>query len=342
MSNGEPHIIDTHEQITMREAKPLAPLSGPAFTLARMSEEEFTEAVTLMQKGRERLQYVMRAMMKEGVHYGATPGADPNKKTLLKPGGEILCQMFSLVPNPVATVTYGDGITAPHISVASRCSVHAGSIDGPIVAIGEAAGSSWEKKYRYRSAQRICPNCKKTTIIKGQAKYGGGWLCWKKLDGCGAKWPDGAPEIESQVSGQVENSDPYEQLNTIVKITNKRAKQDAIIQATHSSDLFTQDIGDPETEDDPTSDPAPREPLEKPVFAVPFGKHKGTAIGDLTLMQLEWYIAEAKANLALPLPRNRDYNEKAWLTTIEAQASILKARAKDRADRGLPEETDED
>ncbi len=36
--------------------------------------------------------------------------------------------------------------------------------------------------------QNQCPKCGKDAIIKGQEQYGGGWTCWKKRDGCGAKF----------------------------------------------------------------------------------------------------------------------------------------------------------
>lgn len=212
-----------------------------SWTLAAMSDEEFEGEMEMGKKGRERLQRVMRSMMTVGTHYGKIPGTD--KDVLLKPGGEVLCQMFRLVPDVKTLISYGDGKNAPHITVTSRCTLHHGSIDGPVVAVGEAAGTSWEKKWRYRLAERICPSCGKAgAIIKGKAEYGGGWLCFGKRGGCGAKWADGEAAIEGQQLGQVENLDPYELLNTIVKITNKRARIDAIITGTSSSDLLTQDI----------------------------------------------------------------------------------------------------
>lgn len=33
-----------------------------------------------------------------------------------------------------------------------------------------------------------CPKCGAAAIIKGQEQYGGGWICWKKQGGCGAKF----------------------------------------------------------------------------------------------------------------------------------------------------------
>lgn len=44
--------------------------------------------------------------------------------------------------------------------------------------------------------------------------------------------------------GGVENSDPYEQMNTILKMAEKRAFVDAVLRATASSALFTQDLED--------------------------------------------------------------------------------------------------
>lgn len=234
---------DTEAQstaITRREPQSVA-LQHSAWTLASMSDEEFSREMEMGAKGRERLQIVMRSMMKEGVHFGKIPGTQ--RDVLLKPGGEVLCQMFRLVPDVTTRIEYGDGKLSPHITVTSRCVLHHGSIEGPVVAVGEAAGTSWEKKWRYRLAERICPTCGKAgAIIKGKDEYGGGWLCYAKRGGCATKWPDGDAAIEGQQLGQVENPDPYELLNTIVKITNKRARIDAIITGTASSDLLTQDV----------------------------------------------------------------------------------------------------
>jgi hypothetical protein len=52
----------------------------------------------------------------------------------------------------------------------------------------EARGGDHEQA----QSKQVCPACGKVgTVIKGSAQYGGGWLCWKKRDGCGTKWPEG-------------------------------------------------------------------------------------------------------------------------------------------------------
>jgi hypothetical protein len=124
-----------------------------------------------------------------------------------------------------------------------RCELHLGDIAGPVVAVGYGSANSWERKHRYRRGERVCPKCGLVgQVIKGKEEYGGGWLCWKSKGGCGAKWPDGAPEIEGQQVGDVENPDPYDLENTLVKMAKKRAHIDAALTGTASSDLFTQDL----------------------------------------------------------------------------------------------------
>lgn len=62
------------------------------------------------------------------------------------------------------------------------------------------------------SDQKLCPKCQKPAIIKGKAEYGGGWLCFKKKGGCGAKFTDaewaaedspdrGASDVEAEKQG---------------------------------------------------------------------------------------------------------------------------------------------
>jgi len=41
-----------------------------------------------------------------------------------------------------------------------------------------------------KEPMKVCPECGKQTVIKGKAEYGGGWLCWKKKGGCGAKFDE--------------------------------------------------------------------------------------------------------------------------------------------------------
>jgi hypothetical protein len=98
-------------------------------------------------------------------------------------------------------------------------------------------------------------------VIKGKAEFGGGWLCWKKRGGCGAKFPDGAQEIEQQEVGEIDNPDLPDLWNTVVKMAEKRARVDAVLAVTGASALFTQDVEDragPPVDDEVRSGKVPR------------------------------------------------------------------------------------
>ena len=101
-----------------------------------------------------------------------------------------------------------------------------------------------ESRYRYRTQNKRCPACGAETIIKGKQEYGGGWVCFQKKGGCGAKFTDGDVTITSQPTGQIENPDLADVWNTCAKIAEKRSATDATIRATGCSDEFTQDAED--------------------------------------------------------------------------------------------------
>lgn len=209
--------------------------------MATMSEGEFETRLVALKRGQDRIKRIKQELMEEDAHYGVIPGT--KKPTLLKPGAEVLCSIYGLRPDFIPTLQEGDGITTPTLRVTMRCELHLGDIAGPVVAVGYGSANSWERKHRYRRGERACPACGVVgQVIKGKAEFGGGWLCWQKKGGCGAKFPDGAPEIEQQQTGDVANPDPYDLENTLVKMAKKRAHIDAALTGTASSDLFTQDL----------------------------------------------------------------------------------------------------
>jgi len=225
--------------------------------MATMPEPEFEQRLVALKRGQDRIKRIKQELMEDGVHYGTIPGTQ--KPTLLKPGAEVLCSIYGLRPDFVPTLEVGDGITTPTLRVTMRCELHLGDTSGPVVAVGYGSANSWERRYRYRRGERHCPACGVVgKVIKGRDEYGGGWLCYAKKGGCGAKWPNGAPEIEGQHVGDVENPDPYDLENTLVKMAKKRAHIDAALTGTASSDLFTQDLDEQGPGQDPTSDPTPR------------------------------------------------------------------------------------
>ena len=214
------------------------------------------------------IQSVMKEVMQKDEHYGVIPGT--NKPTLLKAGAEKLCLTFRLDPQYEIVERY-DG---DHLTITSRCLLYH-IPTGRRYGSGMGSCSTRESKYAYRIAARTCPACGQAAIIKGKQEYGGGWVCFKKKDGCGAKFADGDAVIESQVHGRTANEDLPDQYNTVLKMANKRSLVAAALNATAASDIFTQDM-----EDAPEPEAAPV--VETPVAVVapppPQRKQPGAAV----------------------------------------------------------------
>ena len=184
----------------------------------------------------------VQGIMIKGADYGAVPGTD--KPTLLKPGAEKLTTFFGLAPVFVSeriVEEFGDDGREPLFFYRYRCELYRA---GTLVGSGIGSCNSRESKYRYRNAARVCPHCGKPAIIKGQEQYGGGWICFKKKDGCGAKFADNDPAIVNQQMGKVPNPDVADLVNTIDKMAQKRALIAAVLIAVNASEFFTQDVED--------------------------------------------------------------------------------------------------
>lgn len=186
-----------------------------------------------------------KTLMHKGTDYGVIPGTG-TKPTLLKPGAEKLASLFGLSPRfeiieRIMDWTGRDYDGEPFFFFHYRCTLVRGEI---VVGQGMGSCNSFERKYRYRKGERVCPNCGAAAIIKGKLEYGGGWLCFNKKGGCGSKFNDGDPAIENQEVGQVKNPDPADVVNTIDKMSQKRALVAAVLIAVNASELFTQDIED--------------------------------------------------------------------------------------------------
>jgi len=200
----------------------------------------------------EKIHKVMATLMKPEVHYGVIPGT--KKPTLYKPGAELLCMLFRLDPQP-ATEKIRDG---DHLTVESTMTLwHIPT--GLRWGSGQGSCSTRESKYAYRKAGRECPECgKQDTIIKGKAEYGGGWLCFAKRGGCGAKFKDGDAAIEKQQTEErIANPDLPDSHNTVLKMANKRSLVAAVLNVTAASEIFTQDVAKDDERDDERNDDAP-------------------------------------------------------------------------------------
>ena len=163
------------------------------------------------------IQEVMKAVMKDGHHYGQIPGAG-NKPVLFKAGAEKLLFTFRLSADPeIEDLSTGDGIRyRVRCKVCDRTGAYLGA------GVGEC--SSDEEKYRWRAA--VCKEeYDETPEDRRRMKY--------------AKRRDGGAYRIAQV-----RTTPADLANTILKMAKKRAQIDAALTVTAASDIFAQDLED--------------------------------------------------------------------------------------------------
>lgn len=179
-------------------------------------------------------------IMVEGIDYGTIPGTP--KPTLLKPGAEKLSLAFGLAPTFVSANRVEDWERG-FFHYEERCNL-VSKRTGEIVGCASGSANSKEPRYRWRDAKPACLNCGKD-LRRSRNRDGDvgepGWYCWTKTGGCGATFP--AAQITGPI-GRVENPEPYELTNTILKMAQKRALVAAVLIATGGSGIWTQDVED--------------------------------------------------------------------------------------------------
>lgn len=199
--------------------------AGELMIGAPMSIEAITRRIATVQA-------IMKNVMKPGLHYAPIPGCGP-KPSLLQPGAEILGLAFGLIPNyDVKRIDMENG----HREYEVICSL----IDrtGCIVGGGLGLCSSMESKYRFRTGEVIDTGKKVPPAYwkeRDQELIGGKGFQTKKIDDV---WKI------VQAGPKVENENPADTFNTVMKMAKKRAYVDAIKSTSAASDLVTQDIED--------------------------------------------------------------------------------------------------
>ncbi len=214
--------------------------------LAPVDRSQFMPAMSIeaaVERYNTVTEFVSRVLRRD-VDYGIIPGTD--KLTLLKPGAEKLTTFFGLstrfrLIERIEDWTGEEHDNEPFFYYLYRCQLFRGDL---LIAEADGSCNSRETKYRYRDAQRVCPECNQAAIIKGREEFGGGYVCFRKKGGCGAKFSTGDPVIESQAVGRVFNPDIADQVNTIQKMGQKRSLIAACLLAVNASEFFTQDVED--------------------------------------------------------------------------------------------------
>lgn len=223
----------------------------------------------------------VKQIMKQDIDFGVIPGT--NKPTLLKPGAEKLTTFFGLskqfdIIERTEDFIGKDHHGEPFFYYLYRCNLYRGNV---LIASADGSCNSFETKYRWRKAERTCPNCGEANIRKSK---NGGWYCWIKTGGCGANFPDGDINIERQDTGRVLNPDVCDQVNTFQKMAQKRALVAATLLAVNASEFFTQDVEDyitidiyPQEVKSPDPEPPAPQSKQPPKPKASNGKTKASA-----------------------------------------------------------------
>lgn len=188
--------------------------------------EDFAMSIQSLTRQVDLIQEVMKKVMREGEHYGKIPGT--NKPTLLKPGAEKLNVTFRLGPSYTIIEKIRDD---DFIAYTVRCDLtHIPT--GTLVASGIGSCNSKETKYRYRTENTGREVPAAYWNDRDPRLLGGHQFSPRKKDG---KW---------WIMQQVENENPWDLDNTLVKMACKRAMVAAVLNGTAASDIFTQDVED--------------------------------------------------------------------------------------------------
>ena len=196
------------------EEKALINIEESAMTL-----DDLVGQVNLIQK-------IMDKVMKSDEHYGTIPGTE--KPTLLKPGAEKLCLTFRLDPDYDIIREVRE---KEFIAYTVKCILHHIS-SGMQIASGIGSCNSRETKYRYRSQSTGKPVPKEYWADRDNSILGGPQYSPRKKEG---RW---------LIYEQIENDNPWDLDNTLIKMACKRALIAATLNATAASDIFTQDLED--------------------------------------------------------------------------------------------------
>ena len=158
------------------------------------------------------VQEVMKAVMKDGTHYGVIPGTP--KPSLWKPGAEVLAATFRIA------VSYKiEDLSTPDVARYRVTAIGTHQTSGIVMGEGMGECSSGEEKYKWRKAV----NANEFAAVpedRRRVKFG-----------------------KSYDVNQV-RTEPADLANTILKMACKRAQVAMILNVTAASDCFTQDIED--------------------------------------------------------------------------------------------------
>jgi len=229
---------------------------------------EMTSTIAEAKTRLKALQQFVSEVMVEGLDhdYGLIPGT--NKKTLLKPGAEKLCEIYGLVPR--YEVTRQEDWDKPLFIYHVTCRLYRGDR-----CVGEASASSNSRESKY--AGRWVPKAEVPNDVdldRLRSKTGMRWVFASELRDRGISH-EGLQTLERTskktnkpytVFGLEEtvyfapNPEIYDAVNTLERMACKRALVGATISVTRSADIFAPDMEDVEANAKAAGKPSPEIP----------------------------------------------------------------------------------
>lgn len=192
-----------------------------------------------IQSQKKQINEVFNEIMKENEHYGVIPGTS-KRNVLLKPGAEIINYMYRLSASYKNEIINLDGDHREVISTCTLTHIPSGQIWGQ----SSGSCSTKEKKYRFRMGPvrftgRAVP--KEYWDLRKDEPYAALDLIGGKGHGT-KKNPNTSIWEVVEMGEPIENPNPADEYNTVLKMAQKRAVNSATIAATAASDIFTVDI----------------------------------------------------------------------------------------------------
>lgn len=190
---------------------------------AEVLTSEISDGVTLQSvsvklKAIYAFQQLVRSQLKIGHDYGIIPGTP--KPGLWKPGAEKIAKLLGCA-DKYEIIEKLEDWDKPLFSYKVKCQL-VGLSSGVVVSEGLGECNSMESKYRYRWVyeNQIPKHFLKEDLMTKTVKGRTGNFTVYRID----------------------NDDIYSQINTLLKMSKKRALVDASLSAGRLSDLFTQDL----------------------------------------------------------------------------------------------------
>jgi hypothetical protein len=238
-----------------------APLPPPGTSLI----DDILSAPFDVEKAKQRLaklEEFFRAVMKPDEDYG--PAYKGSKAIILyRGGGDKMCQFLGVVQRPKVTDKIEQwalegGLPFFHFQLESEL---VSLRSGQIVAVGMGSCNSREVKYRYRNAERKCPECSNAAIIpsKFEDRRTGkkGWYCLPGKGGCGNKFEPEDRRITQQEVGRIENTEIADLHHTILRVAKKRANGDSIVTISRAIGFMVAGVKDDKHDQEDGDDDEP-------------------------------------------------------------------------------------